>query len=241
MLPVAILAGGLATRLHPTTLTIPKSLIKVAGKPFIFHQLKNLSEQGITDIVLCTGHLGEMIKSYVGDGSKFDLKILYSSDGNKLLGTGGAIKKALPLLGNQFFILYGDTYLPIKFDSIEQSYLSNNFSYLMTVLKNDGMWDQSNAFFVNDKLIEYNKQNPTSKMRYIDYGLSIVSKNIFDKYSEDTFFDLSDIFQYLSKQKQLVGLEVFKRFYEIGTPNSLKETEGYLSNLNKWYENKLNV
>ena len=233
MLPVAILAGGLATRLHPTTLTIPKSLIKVAGKPFIFHQLKNLSEQGITDIVLCTGHLGEMIKSYVGDGSKFDLKILYSSDGNKLLGTGGAIKKALPLLGDKFFILYGDTYLPIKFDSIEQSYLSNNFSYLMTVLKNDGMWDQSNAFFVNDKLIEYNKQNPTSKMRYIDYGLSIVSKNIFDKYSEDTFFDLSDIFQYLSKQKQLVGLEVFKRFYEIGTPNSLKETEGYLSNLNK--------
>ena len=233
MLPVAILVGGLATRLHPTTLTIPKSLIKVAGKPFIFHQLKNLREQGITDIVLCTGHLGEMIKSYVGDGSKFDLKILYSSDGNKLLGTGGAIKKALPLLGDKFFILYGDTYLPIKFDSIEQSYLSNNFSYLMTVLKNDGMWDQSNAFFVNDKLIEYNKQNPTSKMRYIDYGLSIVSKNIFDKYSEDTFFDLSDIFQYLSKQKQLVGLEVFKRFYEIGTPNSLKETEGYLSNLNK--------
>ena len=232
MLPVAILAGGLATRLHPTTLTIPKSLIKVAGKPFIFHQLKNLREQGITDIVLCTGHLGEMIKSYVGDGSKFDLKILYSSDGRKLLGTGGAIKKALPLLGNQFFILYGDTYLPIKFDSIEQSYLSNNFSYLMTVLKNDGMWDQSNAFFVNDRLIEYNKKNPTSKMRYIDYGLSIVSKNIFDKYSEDTFFDLSDIFHYLSKQRQLVGLEVFKRFYEIGTPNSLKETEGFLSNLN---------
>ena len=232
MLPVAILAGGLATRLYPITETIPKSLREVSGKPFIFHQLSYLREQGIKEVVLCIGHLGEMIESFVGNGSRFDIKISYSSDGPKLLGTGGAIKKALPLLGNQFFILYGDTFLPIKFNIIEQLYLSNNLSYLMTVLKNDGKWDQSNVYFVNDKLIEYNKQNPTSKMRYIDYGLSVVSKNIFDKYSEDTFFDLSDIFHYLSKQRQLVGLEVFKRFYEIGTPNSLKETEGFLSNLN---------
>ena len=131
MLPVAILVGGLATRLHPTTLTIPKSLIKVAGKPFIFHQLKNLREQGITDIVLCTGHLGEMIKSYVGDGSKFDLKILYSSDGNKLLGTGGAIKKALPLLGDKFFVLYGDTFYLLNL------IVSKNHIYQIIFMFND--------------------------------------------------------------------------------------------------------
>jgi NDP-sugar pyrophosphorylase family protein len=233
MLPVAILVGGLATRLYPITLTIPKSLVKVAGKPFIFYQLKYLRRQGIKKVVLCTGHLGEMIKSYVGDGSKFDLKILYSSDGNKLLGTGGAIKKALPLLGDKFFVLYGDTFLPIKFDLIEKDFLSSNKLCLITVLKNNDKWDKSNIFFENNLLIKYNKKNPSIKMEYIDYGLSAVSASIFDSYSNGIFFDLSNVYETLSTKKQLKGFEVYERFYEIGTPNSLLETEKYLLNSNK--------
>jgi hypothetical protein len=233
MLPVAILAGGLATRLYPITLTIPKSLVKVAGKPFIFYQLKYLRQQGIKKVVLCTGHLGEMIKSYVGDGSKFDLKILYSLDGNKLLGTGGAIKKALPLLGDKFFVLYGDTFLPIKFDLIEKDFLSSNKLCLITVLKNNDKWDKSNIFFENNLLIKYNKKNPSIKMEYIDYGLSAVSASIFDSYSNGIFFDLSNVYETLSTKKQLKGFEVYERFYEIGTPNSLLETEKYLLNSNK--------
>jgi len=233
MLPVAILAGGLATRLYPITLTIPKSLVKVAGKPFIFYQLKYLRQQGIKKVDLCTGHLGEMIKSYVGDGSKFDLKILYSLDGNKLLGTGGAIKKALPLLGDKFFVLYGDTFLPIKFDLIEKDFLSSNKLCLITVLKNNDKWDKSNIFFENNLLIKYNKKNPSIKMEYIDYGLSAVSASIFDSYSNGIFFDLSNVYETLSTKKQLKGFEVYERFYEIGTPNSLLETEKYLLNSNK--------
>jgi NDP-sugar pyrophosphorylase family protein len=231
MLPVAILAGGLASRLQPITLTIPKSLVKVAGKPFIFYQLKYLRQQGIKKIVLCTGHLGEMIKSYVGDGSRFDLKILYSSDGNKLLGTGGAIKKALPLLSDKFFVLYGDTFLPIKFNNVEKAFLSCKKLCLMTILKNQGKWDKSNVFLKKNLLIKYNKKTPSAKMEYIDYGLSILSESIFDAYSNKKRFDLSSVFEALSLKRQIKGFEVYERFYEIGTLKSIKETEKYLNKL----------
>jgi NDP-sugar pyrophosphorylase family protein len=231
MLPVAILTGGLATRLQPITLTIPKSLVKVAGKPFIFYQLKYLRQQGIKKVILCTGHLGQMIKSYVGDGSRFNLKILYSSDGNKLLGTGGAIKKALPLLGDKFFVLYGDTFLPIKFNNVEKTFLSCKKLCLMTILKNQGKWDRSNVLFKKNLLVKYNKKKPSAKMEYIDYGLSILSASIFDAYSNKKRFDLSSIFETLSAKRQIKGFEVYERFYEIGTLKSIKETEKYLNKL----------
>ena len=233
MLPVVILCGGLASRLYPITKTIPKALIKVSGQPFISHQLTYLHQQGIKKVILCIGNLGEILKSYVGDGSRFGLKILYSSDENKLLGTGGAIKKALSILDNEFFILYGDTFLPINFNSIGKAYLSCNKLCLMTVIKNDNKWDRSNVFFKNSRLVEYNKQNPSNKMRYIDYGLSVVSANIFDEYSNDSFFDLSSVYESLSTRNQIEGFKVYKRFYEIGTPSSIKETEEYFSSLNK--------
>ena len=231
MLPVAILAGGLATRLYPITKTIPKALIEVSGKPFIFHQLSYLHNQGIRKVVLCIGYLGEQIKSLVGDGSKFELEISYSTDGSELLGTGGAIKKALPLLGDNFFILYGDTFLPIKFDVVENAYFSNDYKALMTILKNEGQWDKSNILFKNNILLKYNKKKPSKDMKYIDYGLSVVSAEIFTKYTNKTAFDISSIFESLSIKKQLKGFEVYERFYEIGTPNGLNDTEKYFSNI----------
>tara|TARA_B100002019_G_scaffold276367_1_gene275113 strand:- start:4445 stop:5158 length:714 start_codon:yes stop_codon:yes gene_type:complete len=233
MLPVAILAGGLGTRLYPITKTIPKALIEVSGQPFIFHQLKYLRHQGIKKVVICIGHLGDMIKSRVGDGSQFGLKIFYSSDESKLVGTGGAIKKALSMLGKKFFILYGDTFLPVRYDIVEKAYLSSNKLCLMTVLKNNGKWDKSNVLFKENSLIEYNKNEPRAEMIYIDYGLSILSANIFDTYPNKSFFDLSNVFQKLSDQNQLEGFEVHERFYEIGTPDSLRETEKFLTSLNK--------
>ena len=202
MLPVAILSGGLATRLHPITKTLPKALIRVSGQPFIFHQLKFLRKQGIRKVVICIGHFGEMIKSCVGDGTKFDLKILYSSEGEKLLGTGGAIKKALPKLGENFFVLYGDTFLPINFNLVEKAYLSSDKLCMMTVLKNDGKWDQSNVLFKKNKLIEYNKRKPIVEMKYIDYGLSVLSASVFNNYSNKSIFDLSDLYESLSLQKK---------------------------------------
>ena len=177
-IPVAILAGGLGKRLEKKTLNIAKVLIDIAGKPFISRQLNYLSNQGIKDIVICTAHLGNQIKDYVGDGSKYNLKVLYSDDGDKLLGTGGSIKKASRILGENFFILYGDSFLPINFSLVEKAYFQQKRPALMTVLKNKGNWDKSNAYFKN-KCVEYNKKKPQKNMDYIDYGLNVVKSSIF--------------------------------------------------------------
>jgi len=229
MLPVVILAGGLATRMKPITEKMPKSLIEVNGKPFILHQLDYLKSQGIQNIVLCIGHLGHMIQSLIGDGKALGLNIQYSLDGDKLLGTGGAIKKALPLLSKDFFVLYGDSFLPIDYKDVEDAYVLSKKNALITLIKNDNQWDKSNVEFASGTLIEYNKHRPNERMHYIDYGLSILNQSIFDAYPENESFDLSDLYHTLSLHDHLAGFETFERFYEIGSQNGLKETEIYLS------------
>lgn len=232
-IPVAIITGGLGTRLENKTLNKAKVLIDVAGEPFISRQLKYLSDQGLKDVVLCTAHLGKQIKDFVGDGSKFNLNVTYSDDGVKLLGTGGSIKKALNLLGKNFFILYGDTFLPINFLQVEKVYFQQKKPALMTVLKNKGRWDKSNAVFKN-KTLEYNKKNPKKNMNYIDYGLSIIDSVIFNSFPFNKTFDLSDVFEDLSNKNMLAGLEIFDRFYEIGSINGLNDTINFF----KQMENK---
>ena len=229
MLSVAILAGGLATRLRPLTETIPKALIEIAGEPFIFHQLRYLKQQGIDSIVLCVGYLGEMIKASVGDGSQFGLRVSYSLDGPTLLGTGGAIKSALPLLGENFFIFYGDSFLPIDFQSVEKSFLSSTKLGLMTVLKNENQWDRSNVIYQDGSLIEYNKVEIKPNMNYIDYGLGILNADVFSGYPEGGILDLSKVYNELSLKNELFGYEVFERFYEIGSHQGILETEEYLT------------
>ena len=233
MLTVAILAGGLATRLRPITEAIPKALIEIAGEPFIYHQLRYLNKQGIQKVVLCIGYLGEMIQELVGDGSKFGVQVSYSFDGPKLLGTGGAIMAALPMLGQSFYIFYGDSYLPINFKSVEQAHLSSNQLGLMTVLKNENQWDKSNVIFENNCLIEYNKEAIKPNMAYIDYGLGILSAQVFNDYPEGESFDLSKVYNELSLKRQLYGYEVFERFYEIGSHKGILETEEYLTSREK--------
>ncbi len=228
MLPVVILAGGLATRLRPVTETVPKALIEVAGKPFIEHQLEYLSKQGITSVVLCIGYLGKMIQDIVGNGSRWNMRVSYSHDGPFLLGTGGAIKQALSLLGEQFFILYGDSYLPINFSKVQTAFINSQHLALMTVLKNNNQWDTSNVQFEKGKLIEYNKKIFNPKMHYIDYGLGLMDASVISTYSANEVFDLSEVYSGLSIRKQLAGYEVFERFYEIGSYQGIADTEDYL-------------
>jgi MurNAc alpha-1-phosphate uridylyltransferase len=228
MLPVAILAGGLATRLRPITKTIPKSLIEVAGKPFIFHQLKYLRKQGVTSVVLCIGHLGEMIQKAVGDGSNWGMQVTYSVDGPFLLGTGGALKKALPLLGDQFFILYGDSYLPINFSDVQNAFINSEKLGLMTVLENENRWDKSNIMFSGGKILEYNKALIRAEMLHIDYGLGLLKASVLVAYSQNESFDISKVYNCLSLDGQLAGYEVFERFYEIGSQQGISDTETYL-------------
>ena len=227
MFTVAILAGGLATRLRPITETIPKALIDVAGKPFIVRQLEYLRSQNIRRVVLCIGHLGEMIEAEIGNGKSLGIEVVYSADGDVLLGTGGALKKALPELGEDFFVLYGDSFLPINFLAVQNAYISQAKPALMTVLKNANQWDKSNVEFKDGILKEYNKQAPRPEMCYIDYGLGVIHSKKLHAYSMNQSFDLVDFYGALSQKGQLAGFEVHERFYEIGSHSGLKETEDY--------------
>ena len=227
MLPVAILAGGRGTRLSPITDLLPKILAPVAGRPFVLRQLDYLRMQGIQRVVLCTGHRAEQIESVVGDGSICGLQVQYSIDGQKLLGTGGAIQKALPSLGHEFFVLYGDSFLPVNFSIVESTYRASNRPGLLTVYKNAGRWDSSNVIFKDQQIVEYNKFRPRTEMQYIDCGLSILSARIFDCDATDKSFDLATTYYKLSIKKHLAGYEMTNRFYEIGSPKGLEETEQY--------------
>jgi MurNAc alpha-1-phosphate uridylyltransferase len=227
MFPVAILAGGLATRLRPITETIPKALIEVAGKPFIVRQLSYLREQGISEVVLCIGYLGDMVREVVGSGASFGLEVSYSEDGPNLLGTGGALTNALHLLGDQFFVLYGDSFLPVSFSAVQDAYEQSGRPALMTIFKNQNQWDKSNVLFVDGQLLKYNKRTPQVEMSYIDYGLGVISASLLMQRPIGQPFDLADVYQFLSLQGRLAGLEVNERFYEIGSHTGLKEAEEY--------------
>lgn len=229
LFPVAILCGGLATRLGPRTEKIPKSLIEVAGKPFIAWQLEYLRSQGADRVVLCVGYLGQQIEAVVGDGSEYGLRVTYSWDGPQLLGTGGALRRAVSLLGDRFFVLYGDSYLPIDFQAVQRSFLLSGKPALMTVLRNQDRWDKSNVLFQRGSITEYNKQNRRLEMMHIDYGLGILSASSLLDRPSDTAFDLADVYRDLSLHGELAGFEVFKRFYEIGSLVGLQETDSFLS------------
>jgi N-acetyl-alpha-D-muramate 1-phosphate uridylyltransferase len=229
MWPVAILSGGLATRLRPMTDRIPKSLFSIAGRPFIFHQLDLLKSQGVDRVVLCVGHFGDQIRAAVGDGRNLGLAIDYSFDGAELLGTGGALKQALPLLGDKFFALNGDSYLPCSFAPIQSAYEAAQRPALMTVFRNDNRWDDSNVLFRNGELIEYAKQSPRLGMKHIDFGLYVLSSDVFFTHGESRVIDLADICHELSKSRQLAAFEVSERFFEVGSPRGIRDTEEYLS------------
>src|SRR5436190_13710245 len=168
---VAILAGGLAKRLRPMTDTIPKSLVPVAGSPFLAHQLRLLHSYRLRRIVICTGHLGEMVEEQFGNGAVHGMQIKYSYDGPNLLGTGGALKRALPLLGERFFVLYGDSYLRTDYADVARAFVRSDKLGLMTVYRNAGQWDASNVQFEARQIVGYDKNAPTAEMQFIDYGL----------------------------------------------------------------------
>lgn len=228
-LPVAILAGGLATRLRPITETIPKSLVTVAGRPFLSHQLEQLAGQGFGKVVLCVGHLGEMIEEMYGDGSAFGIELRYSFDGPQLLGTGGALRRALHHLGDAFFVLYGDSYLPIHFPEVGTAFLESGKDGLMTVYRNEGLYDSSNVRFENGRILRYDKSSGDREMRHIDYGLSLLKSAVFEALPAGERCDLAQIMADLLSRGQLAAFEVKERFYEIGSHRGLEELDALLA------------
>src|ERR1700730_1950915 len=226
--PVAILAGGLAKRLRPMSETIPKALATIAGVPFLAHQLRLLHSAGLRRIIICAGYLGEMIEAEFGDGASFALRIEYSFDGPRLLGTGGALKRALPLLGRRFFVLYGDSYLPIDYGKAALAFAAGDKAGLMTVYRNEGRWDRSNVQFEAGQILHYDKKQPTPEMHHIDYGLGILRAESLASWPDNEPFDLAEIYRRLLSENQLSGHEVTERFYEIGSPEGLAELDAFL-------------
>lgn len=228
LLPVAILAGGLATRLKPISDKLPKSLVGVAGEPFITHQLRLLRSRGARRVVLCVGYLGEQIRDVVGDGRAFGLEVEYSFDGPVLLGTAGALKLALPLLGDAFFALYGDSYLPCYYAPVQDAFERSGRLGLMTVFRNEGRWDISNVEFADGEIVAYDKRNRTPRMRYIDYGLGAFRSDAFHSVADGQPYDLELLYRNLLESHELFGFEVHERFYEIGSFDGISELEGHL-------------
>lgn len=229
MYPVAILAGGLATRMGPLTAATPKALLDINGQPFLAHQLRLLAAQGIAEVVLCVGHFGEQIAAYVGDGSAFGLRIRCSYDGPTLLGTAGALKRALPLLGNRFFVMYGDSYLLCDFHAVQAAHEGCGKLALMTAYRNEGRFDASNLILRNGQILLYEKTCRRPEMRHIDYGLGAFDALAFADVSEDRPTCLSDLYRSLLAAGQLAAYEVHERFYEIGSVDGLRDTRHYLT------------
>jgi N-acetyl-alpha-D-muramate 1-phosphate uridylyltransferase len=229
MLPVAILAGGLATRLRPVTEKIPKALVEINGEPFVAHQLRLLARNGIRRVTLCVGYLAEMIEAYAGDGSRFGIELSYSPDGAVLRGTAGAVAQARQLLGPSFFVLYGDSYLPCDYAAVERAFAASGRAALMTVYPNSGRWDTSNVQFGSGRILAYNKKLRTPEMQHIDYGLGVFHSAAFDEIPEQGASDLADLYQRLLERDELAGLEIPQRFYEVGSFGGIRELAEFLS------------
>ena len=249
--PVLILAGGLATRLRPITEKIPKALVEVGGEPFIAHQLRLLRFHGIRQAIISAWYRGDMIRDYAGDGAKFDMQISYVFDGDKPLGTGGAIRRALHLVNNQsttkatkytnksgifscgscfswstdnpFFVLYGDSYLPCNYAEIQAKFEAAKQPALMTVYRNHDQWDSSNVEMMDEKIVKYDKKERSPAMQFIDYGLGIFHPAVFSGLQDGEPADLADIYRDLAQAGKLAAYLARQRFYEIGSYEGLRE------------------
>jgi len=229
-----VLAGGLATRMRPVTRTLPKALVPVGGRPFADLQLAWLAEQGVSDVVYAIGHLGGLLREFAGDGSRWGLRIRYVDEGEHLRGTGGALRLAYDegALEPVFAVLYGDSYLSLDLGALFAEFDAARPHVLMTLFRNDGAFDRSNAR-LHDGSVVYDKTvtDPASRgMRHIDYGLSIIDRDkVVASLAPGATIDLSDVYRELSLAGRVAGVEVHRRFYEIGSPEGLAALEGHLA------------
>lgn len=229
MIPIVSIVGGEATRLYPLTINKPKFMLEIEGKPFIGYQLDLFKKNGIMDVVLCTGRLGEQIQEYVKDGSAWGLNVKYAPEGPTPLGTGGTVKKAMPILPEDFFVIQGDMYIDVDYSAVYEQFKASGKDGLMTVWRNKDQLSvnsKSNILYQNKKIVKYEKKYPTPEFEHIDYGLYVFKKSVFKKWPET--FDLADLFMDLVKNDQFASFEVYKRYYSIGNPYRLNEFTEYV-------------
>jgi NDP-sugar pyrophosphorylase family protein len=227
-----VIAGGLATRMRPRTLTVPKSMLEVAGRPFVDWQLEKLRSCGYDDVVMCVAFLAEQIQDHVGDGARFGVKVRYSNEGPTLLGTAGAIRNALDLLDPTFLVTYGDSYLP--FDYAEPLRILNtnaDCDGVMSIFENRGAWDESNveADAAGEWVVRYEKGRPDLQFPYIDYGAISLRREIIAALPPGKPSGLDAIQTALAKQKRLRAVVARDRFFEIGSPEGISTLDQWLA------------
>jgi NDP-sugar pyrophosphorylase family protein len=226
VLPVAILAGGKGTRIAALAGDRPKALLPVAGQPFLDHQLRWLAHDGAHAVVLCVGYGAADIRAFAGDGARWGLRIAYSDDGELPLGTGGALKRALPLLGESFLTVYGDALLQCPPHRVAAA-LRPADDGVMTVFENRDRWLRSNVAIAGDHVVAYDKEAVPGKMTYIDYGINAFRARAFDGF--ENAFDLAEVHRGAIERGTLRALVCTERWYEIGSPEGLAETERFVS------------
>lgn len=231
MYPVVVLSGGLGTRLAAVDPNLPKALLPVAGRPFIEHKLADLRSQGVERVVLLVGKGGELIERHVGDGTRYGLEVVCVHDGPTLLGTGGALRQALPHLGQVFWVTYGDTHVRVPMRTVQEIFDAATSGGLMTVLHNRDEWDRSNVRVGGGLVLEYRKGAPPGTFEHIDYGISILTAGALRPLPHGEPFDLLEVFVRLIRERRLAAYEVHERFYEIGTPESYRETDAYFRSI----------
>ncbi|HEX3463943.1 MAG TPA: sugar phosphate nucleotidyltransferase [Candidatus Elarobacter sp.] len=228
MLPLAILCGGLGTRMRPHTLRVPKPLIEVCGEPFLAHLLRSVARQGVRDVVLLVGYLGQMIVDAVGDGAAFGLRVRYSFDGERQLGTAGAVRLALPLLGERFLVTFGDAYLDVDYAEVVRAFEAAGTAGLMTVYRWDGAGEtRPNAALGEHgaRVTRYDKEARPPDVQYVDYGLSAFRADAFGELPPGEPADLGYVNRRLIAANQLAAYVVETLPSEVGSPAGLAETE----------------
>jgi NDP-sugar pyrophosphorylase family protein len=224
-----ILAGGLATRMRPKTLTVPKSLLEVAGRPFVDWQLEKLAACGYRDVVMCVAHLGEQIRAHVGEGERYGLRVRYADEGPTLLGTAGAIRAALDLLEAAFLVTYGDSYLPFDYAApLRELGAHDDCDGVMAIFKNEGKWDPSNVRTDGAWVLAYEKGTKDPAFDHIDYGATAIRRDVIARIPSTVAFGLDQVQHDLAEKKRLRAHVARARFFEIGSPEGLATLEQHL-------------
>jgi MurNAc alpha-1-phosphate uridylyltransferase len=226
---VAILAGGLATRLGARTRARPKSLIAIAGRPFIAWQLEALASSGFSRVLLCVGHLGDAVREFVASGEAWGLDVSYSYDGPRLLGTAGALRRALEHLEPTFLVTYGDSYLPFDYAAPLRDLEAHADALgTMTVFKNDGAWDSSNTEVHGERVVRYEKGQSDPAFDHIDYGAIALRRAVIAALPEEAAVGLDSVQQNLAANQKLRAYRARERFYEIGSEVGIRDLEAKL-------------
>jgi NDP-sugar pyrophosphorylase family protein len=227
----AILAGGLGTRLRPLTEKIPKAMVPINGRPFLEYEIELLRRSGVDELVMCIGYLGGKIEEHFGNGKSFGVTIEYSWDGERLLGPIGALKLAERLLGETFFVTYGDAYLRLDYRRMMDVLLRSGVPAVMAVYRNENRYGKSDVVVRNGFVVEYDKQKAVPGMHWINFGVTAMRREALASVIEGQFGDEEPFYGQLLTRGQLLAFETSERFYEIGSESSVRGFRNFISKM----------